>query len=67
MLTTFSAFATNRNAHGEHSVMVAINGSTVYGTPTDLFSNGFHPVGSMSHALGWPYIGFGWKAIPFNL
>ena len=66
MYTDSSAFATLRNIHGEHSVMIAINGSTVHGNPFDSFSNGFHPIGSMFHAFGWPYAGFGWTAIPFK-
>ena len=66
MLTDSSAFATPGDAHDEHSVMVAINGFTVHSPPFNLFTNGFHTIGSMSHAFGWPYVSFGWKAISFK-
>ena len=56
MLKDSSAFATLGDAHGELSVMVAIDRSTVYGTPFNSFWNGFHHIRSMSHMFGWPYV-----------
>ena len=66
MLIISSAFAILGDIHDEHPIMVAINGSTVHGTLFNLISNEFHPIGSMSHAFGWPYVGFGWNAITFK-
>ena len=67
MITDSSAFTTLGDPHGEYSVMVAIDGSTVHGTPFNSFLNGSHPIGSISYAFGWPYVGFGWKAIPLRI
>ena len=77
MLTTSSAIATHGDAQGAHPVMVAIHGSMVHSTLSKMsnpfFMNRYHSIGSLSQAFGWPYVGFGWKAIlvqdssPFDL
>ena len=70
MLKTSSAFVTYGDACGCKPIIVESSGYGVHSTASVMmglfFSNRYHSIGSPSQAFGWPYVGFGWKAIPFK-